>query len=832
MMKNFLLNWLGFSLVLGLAIFLRFYQLNDLPPGADHDAVINGADAWRLLNRGGHTPFLETNGGRETLSIYLQIPSVGLFGTTPLAVRLPGIISDIWLVAMLFWFAYWLRPDLPLSARRWLALWTGLAGAGSYWFVIYSRLGYRAVWTPALTLATFWLFLHAWRCRNLAWHWVWFILTGCLLGITAYTYSAARSLLIIIGLTLLPDLLPTKRNRHSLPQSLWLVHWRNLSLLGGAALLTYMPIINYMIDHPNQLTKRAFSVAVWDHTETFFGLGQILVENILATVGFFCCQGNMHLIMYGLPGRTALDPGLGLILGLGFIRSLYQSKKMSQRLLWIWFFIGLLPGFLTIESPHLLRIIVAGPAAMLLLGQGMMTIQSYLSRLTSFEYMPHIAHHLPHLVPPIFTLWLLFNSVLTFRDYHLRWPALAETKAQFKYEMRYLADHLQARTARGEVIYIPQSLYAEPTLRYYLLDPFPIQTINLQTGFQETSAKIHLLYHSDDKDAASYPATWVRLADGSATLLPAFSPQTMAQLTPSFAEQTLLGDQLRWVEPTLYLNQAIGPTTLIAASFPRNISLESDCRLLITLFWQATTLPAEAYPVLVQLVDDARQVWSLDEAHQAANGAYPTTYWRPALDLVPDAHHLQVKCDLPVGRYHLAVALYDPVQQARLPLAQLAQAQASSDTAFIGPLKVPLQASLDESLTRLDPPAEFTNLARLQAYHLSATQIKAGQEISLILWWEATYLGQTDYTVFVHLIDQAGTLVTGHDSQPRLGAYPTSIWDAGEIISDPHPIQTDSLEPGRYHLAVGLYNFQTGERVNVPENEHNRVIIEEIEVKY
>jgi len=73
-----------------------------------------------------------------------------------------------------------------------------------------------------------------------------------------------------------------------------------------------------------------------------------------------------------------------------------------------------------------------------------------------------------------------------------------------------------------------------------------------------------------------------------------------------------------------------------------------------------------------------------------------------------------------------------------------------------------------------------------------------------------------DYTVFTHLIGPDDTLITQHDSPPVNGFRPTKMWKQGEVIVDYHwlelpvDIPTDTCK-----LRVGLYQPQTGQRLNV-----------------
>jgi len=110
---------------------------------------------------------------------------------------------------------------------------------------------------------------------------------------------------------------------------------------------------------------------------------------------------------------------------------------------------------------------------------------------------------------------------------------------------------------------------------------------------------------------------------------------------------------------------------------------------------------------------------------------------------------------------------------------------------------------------------------RLLGYDLEAESYKPGQVIGLTLYWQALTDVEKDYTVFTHLLGSYnpltdGPLWGGHDSRPGGGTYPTTVWEAGEIVIDGYgiSIQTDA-PPGQYQLEVGMYHLATMERLPV-----------------
>ena len=222
-------------------------------------------------------------------------------------------------------------------------------------------------------------------------------------------------------------------------------------------------------------------------------------------------------------------------------------------------------------------------------------------------------------------------------------------------------------------------------------------------------------------------------------------------------------------------------------------------RLAVQLAWSATRPAAANYGISLRLVDaDGQLRASLDT--QPGYGFLPTSTWRPG-ELVADRYLLALPNDLPSGAgYRLMVVLYqistlDPVAQAQV-----------GDFAL--PLEIPFEAQplpREFSLLPLENPLgiHFDGEIRLAGYDLEQGE----DALRLTLWWQALVTPQADYTVFVHLFDSTTeVLVAQSDAQPRGGAYPTSWWVAGEVVSETITLPLEGVPQGTYQLAVGLYD--------------------------
>jgi hypothetical protein len=106
----------------------------------------------------------------------------------------------------------------------------------------------------------------------------------------------------------------------------------------------------------------------------------------------------------------------------------------------------------------------------------------------------------------------------------------------------------------------------------------------------------------------------------------------------------------------------------------------------------------------------------------------------------------------------------------------------------------------------LNTTATFENGLQLDRARSSNTELKPGDPICLELQWNTTQQLPTDYTVFVHVLDQNGQQVAQSDLQPGGGYAPTSGWPIGQPIADRHGVVLPpALPPGEYQIVIGLY---------------------------
>jgi 4-amino-4-deoxy-L-arabinose transferase-like glycosyltransferase len=85
-----------------------------------------------------------------------------------------------------------------------------------------------------------------------------------------------------------------------------------------------------------------------------------------------------------------------------------------------------------------------------------------------------------------------------------------------------------------------------------------------------------------------------------------------------------------------------------------------------------------------------------------------------------------------------------------------------------------------------------------------------GQGTIVTLYWRAMRSDLPDYFVYVRAVDGAGQIQAKADSPPVMGFWPTSRWEARELVTDEQVLtRPPEAQPGTYRLEVGMYDPQT-----------------------
>jgi hypothetical protein len=221
----------------------------------------------------------------------------------------------------------------------------------------------------------------------------------------------------------------------------------------------------------------------------------------------------------------------------------------------------------------------------------------------------------------------------------------------------------------------------------------------------------------------------------------------------------------------------------------------------LELRWGSRAAPTQDLGAQLSLVDGAG-VTQQSLTVQPCD-VWPTSEW-PSGAVAIGRYNLQVGPHLPPGPYTVEVGLVgagEPATLARLAIESRARV-------FEPPAEMEQRLEVD-----------FGDDFRLLGYDLS----REGSILRLTLHWQATEQPDTSYKVFVHLFDPVmGAIIAQNDAVPRDWTYPTTWWDKGEVVSDEIQLSMGDVPQGTYHLAIGMYHPDSGERLAVVDDEGRR----------
>lgn len=341
---------------------------------------------------------------------------------------------------------------------------------------------------------------------------------------------------------------------------------------------------------------------------------------------------------------------------------------------------------------------------------------------------------------------------------------------------------------------------------------------------------------------AKTPATQGRLAFPAISVislllfwgLRQFVPRRHTKFLPLILGSTLLAmaviSPFRYIAPAYARPPLLSEEEVGSISHRLEVNYEGEIKLLgydiqervispgeflhITLYWQSLQVMERDYTVYLKLFGPHNEVIGQTDTYPGL-GSYPTTLWQEG-DIIKDTYALGIerRVELPFAAF-IGVGLYETATLRDLA-AYGGEGQAV-DRVIIGQVKVARRRPPEYQVPN---PLHFDldNKVALVGYEIDPIRVKAGGTLHLTLYWQAQQEIDRDYTVFTHLIDEGNQIWAQKDNPPLGGNYPTSLWDAGEVVKDEYELRVkEGTPPGEYLLEVGMYLPSTGERLSVLE---------------
>ena len=235
-------------------------------------------------------------------------------------------------------------------------------------------------------------------------------------------------------------------------------------------------------------------------------------------------------------------------------------------------------------------------------------------------------------------------------------------------------------------------------------------------------------------------------------------------------------------------------------------------QIYVPVEWFAQQDVRKRYVVQTRLVDDQDHVWARDD-RDPCWGSCPTQRWNFG-QFVDDQYALGIPSTTPSGEYKITMSLYDPASDDYASAHDAAGKPLSE--VVVGIVRVEKdKSSVTASQLQIEQPL-FVDMGELRfiGYVPPREKITPGELLQVGVYWRAREKPRGDYVVAVQLRDAAGRVAFERSARPANGAYPTTQWDAGEVLLDWHDFDLPrDLAIGSYGIFAVLRDAATGTRL-------------------
>lgn len=419
-------EWAAVTVVLLLASVLRVWALGQVPPGLAHDEVANWLIAQKIRN-GEHALYFTAAYGHEPLYQYVQAASVALFGDHWLGLRWPSVAFALLGIAA----TYALIRRLFGTA---VALLTAACLAVSFWPLFYARVALRAIALPFIAALSAY-FLH----RALPWSadsgtsrsatpdW---LLAGLFLGLSLYTYTAARVLPLVFAAFLIYVFFLHGDWMQEL--------WPAVLLMLVVTALISAPLIIWLAAHPSAEYRIAEVREPFDRL--LAGDPSPVRQNLIANLKSFTFAGDPWP-RQNLPGRPVFaDPVSAVLFYAGVVIVLWHWRDPRHGFLLIWLVGALGPSVATSVAPSSIRDILGLVVVFVFPSLALVDGGRWLKR--KVQDAGSKVQDCRFLLPASCFLLLAPCLFLTARDYFGRWPQIETVRFDYQADLTAVAHQL------------------------------------------------------------------------------------------------------------------------------------------------------------------------------------------------------------------------------------------------------------------------------------------------------------------------------------------------------------------------------------------------------
>ncbi len=258
--------------------------------------------------------------------------------------------------------------------------------------------------------------------------------------------------------------------------------------------------------------------------------------------------------------------------------------------------------------------------------------------------------------------------------------------------------------------------------------------------------------------------------------------------------------EMATIEPQFEMNARWGAVSLVGYNLDRQEAAPGD-PFLLTTFWQMDGGTDDDLIAHLALVDENGDT-PFTQSFTPTRSDFPTSQWQDG-DLWRGQHTFRLPVTLKSGIYAWQICL---------------TADASSDeNCIMEPLG---RLTINAPKRVFEPPESHafpenrshafgksvTSAPIVQLEGVNVVKMDGRMEITAV--WHSITQTPISYRVFIHLLDEDGTLIAQSDGEPVHWTRPTTGWMAGEFVSDTHQLNGRGTE-----ILIGLYDPETGERL-------------------
>ena len=778
---------------------LRASRLADFPPGVSRDEATNVVDI-AIVAQTGRIPFYQDIERPEPFNrLYGAIASI-LFGNTIFAFRYTSVLWGMLSLPAVYWTSQQCFADQPKQLRQLIGVVAVASLVVALGHISINRSIYRAV--PLIIFVAFaagFTCRALERCRRRD-----YVLSGLFLAFGFYTYSTGM-VVPFVYLPLVLQLVVFRRRR-------WRQWLPGLVIVALVLFVLTLPISILLITQPQAILARAIDVGVGEPVD--YG-GRL--ESMIAQ---FLTEGDENP-QYNIANAALVTPVFVPLFLVGVVTLLLRIKQPASVLILGLLVTSAIPTFLTNEITHGLRIYGAFAAIPLVTGACIILPFNFLERFSQSRWRLPLSVLAATMALALYSavsaqrvyvdFWT--NADTNWRQWRVHGLELSHNEWFFRADRRRLVDWIADQPSP---LLIPRSDLDDALMRALLMADFPdvkAATSELpvpadtqlvipwsleQGGFPDHTAHLALL--QGDSILLLPPLTsdasrrlYLDGIDTLSLVNPGSNIPVIARVQalpagwhPDYAQPSARGTPLARFNDELEIRALYGPMTL---------DIVGDYTF--TLDWSVMRPVSHEYGGFMQILSSDWDVIAGVDSH-ILRWLYPTIAWRKG-EMVSQSFTLFIDQPLRPGAYRLVAGSWY-INSGKLP-AESFVGQATGSIASIAWLKVPQEQELTVPANAVPIDTVFAEEFQLQ--FVSAEHADENGLLINLYWKALASRPPIDATVFVHAVDENGSMVAQSDKRPHDGRYPTFIWDEGELVATSHRLELPHVEG--IQLIAGMY---------------------------